>query len=86
MDNSAEAARDPGVCQQRYTDEDYEGHRQHSVFVGVHMGRRHSHRRHKHHHKDDEKMEFERPSKSLVGFGECLDETRVVVLLVPFLT
>lgn len=42
------------------------GHRAHTVFVGVHMpsSRRHSHRRHKHHHKDGEKTsEYDRPSK-----------------------
>lgn len=81
-----EAPKDPGVCQQRYTEQDYEGnkniqnkyknkcnkikitsgHRAHSVFVGVHTpgNRRHSHRRHKHHHKDGERInEYERPSK-----------------------
>lgn len=45
------------------------GHRAHTVFVGVHMpgSRRHSHRRHKHHHKDGEKAsEYDRPSKCVV--------------------
>lgn len=40
------------------------GHRAHTVFVGVHLpnSRRHSHRRHKHHHKDGERLsEYDRP-------------------------
>lgn len=44
----------------------FTGHRAHTVFVGVHMpgSRRHSHRRHKHHHKDgDKSTEYDRPSK-----------------------
>lgn len=42
------------------------GHRAHTVFVGVHMpsSRRHSHRRHKHHHKDGDRIsEYDRPSE-----------------------
>ncbi|XP_055296349.1 electroneutral sodium bicarbonate exchanger 1-like isoform X7 [Sitodiplosis mosellana] len=64
MDNDTEAPKDPGVLSQRYTERDYEGHRAHSVFVGVHMpnSRRHSHRRHKHHHRDGDKVsEYDRP-------------------------
>ncbi|XP_037907925.1 electroneutral sodium bicarbonate exchanger 1 isoform X4 [Hermetia illucens] len=65
-----EAPKDPGICQpthQEFTEKDFEGHRAHTVYVGVHMpggGRRHSHRRHKHHHKDesDDKItDIERP-------------------------
>ncbi|XP_044752342.1 sodium-driven chloride bicarbonate exchanger isoform X2 [Coccinella septempunctata] len=51
-----EASRDPGAHKSLAFDEkDFEGHRAHSVFVGVHipMERRHSHRRHKHHHKSE---------------------------------
>ncbi|KAL0274169.1 UNVERIFIED_CONTAM: hypothetical protein PYX00_006656 [Menopon gallinae] len=52
-----EAPRDPGVLkihQPGYTDEDYEGHRANTVFVGVHMpDRKHSHRRHRHHNRRD---------------------------------
>lgn len=42
------------------------GHRAHTVFVGVHLpnSRRHSHRRHKHHHKEGERLsEYDRPSE-----------------------
>uniref|UniRef100_A0A1B0CVR6 Anion exchange protein n=2 Tax=Lutzomyia longipalpis TaxID=7200 RepID=A0A1B0CVR6_LUTLO len=55
-----EAPKDPGARQlahQGYTEQDFEGHRAHTVFVGVHLparggrGRRHSHRRHKEHHR-----------------------------------
>ncbi|XP_055296340.1 sodium-driven chloride bicarbonate exchanger-like isoform X2 [Sitodiplosis mosellana] len=71
MDNDTEAPKDPGVLSQRYTERDYEGHRAHSVFVGVHMpnSRRHSHRRHKHHHRDGDKVsEYDRPrSNSVIG-------------------
>ncbi|XP_045469812.1 sodium-driven chloride bicarbonate exchanger isoform X4 [Harmonia axyridis] len=55
-----EASRDPGAHKSLAFDEnDFEGHRAHSVFVGVHipMERRHSHRRHKHHHKSDSSRE-----------------------------
>ncbi|XP_037039842.1 electroneutral sodium bicarbonate exchanger 1 isoform X11 [Bradysia coprophila] len=78
MDSSGEneASKDPGICQpshQGYTEQDFEGHRAHTVFVGVHMpgGRRHSHRRHKHHHRDSDKpTDFDRPrSGSIVGLS-----------------
>ncbi|KAK9754989.1 Band 3 cytoplasmic domain [Popillia japonica] len=50
-----EAPKDPGVQKpaQTFDERDFEGHRAHSVFVGVHVPgeRRHSHRRHKHHHR-----------------------------------
>ncbi|XP_077297814.1 na[+]-driven anion exchanger 1 isoform X1 [Arctopsyche grandis] len=53
-----EAPKDPAAHQplhQEYTEQDFEGHRAHTVFVGVHLPgeRRHSHRRHKHHNKAD---------------------------------
>ncbi|KAK3922445.1 Sodium bicarbonate cotransporter 3 [Frankliniella fusca] len=55
-----EAAKDPGAQQphhQGFSDEDFEGHRAGSVFVGVHIpgNRRHSHHRrhHKHRHEED---------------------------------
>ncbi|XP_059617088.1 sodium bicarbonate cotransporter 3 isoform X2 [Phlebotomus argentipes] len=67
-----EAPKDPGARQyahQGYTEQDFEGHRAHTVFVGVHLparggrGRRHSHRRHKEHHRRDvgEKGVVDRP-------------------------
>ncbi|GJQ69860.1 hypothetical protein Trydic_g22408 [Trypoxylus dichotomus] len=50
-----EAPIDPGAQKsaQSFDERDFEGHRAHSVFVGVHVPgeRRHSHRRHKHHHR-----------------------------------
>ncbi|KAK9888588.1 hypothetical protein WA026_000825 [Henosepilachna vigintioctopunctata] len=55
-----EASRDPGAQKLLGFDEkDFEGHRAHSVFVGVHipMERRHSHRRHKHHHRSESTRE-----------------------------
>ncbi|CAH0556897.1 unnamed protein product [Brassicogethes aeneus] len=54
-----EASRDPGAAKNQgsFDEKDFEGHRAHSVFVGVHLPnaeRRHSHRRHKHHHRYSE--------------------------------
>nr|XP_022914351.1 sodium bicarbonate cotransporter 3 isoform X8 [Onthophagus taurus] len=57
MDPQDEAPIDPGAQKsaQTFDEKDFEGHRAHSVFVGVHVPgeRRHSHRRHshKHHHR-----------------------------------
>nr|XP_033341476.1 electrogenic sodium bicarbonate cotransporter 1 isoform X7 [Megalopta genalis] len=48
-----EAPKDPGVriTHQSYTEKDYEGHRAHTVYVGVHVpGERRHRRHHKHHH------------------------------------
>ncbi|XP_044727089.1 sodium-driven chloride bicarbonate exchanger isoform X2 [Chrysoperla carnea] len=52
------APKDPGAqkvhCTTNYDEKDYEGHRAHTMFVGVHLPgekTRHSHRRHKHHNK-----------------------------------
>ncbi|XP_029034021.1 electrogenic sodium bicarbonate cotransporter 1 isoform X7 [Osmia bicornis bicornis] len=48
-----EAPKDPGVriTHQSYTEKDYEGHRAHTVYVGVHLpGERRHRRHHKHHH------------------------------------
>lgn len=50
-----EAIKDQGALNSHpsYTDKDFEGHRAHSVYVGVHIGnahRRHPRRRHRHHH------------------------------------
>ncbi|EEB11139.1 sodium-driven chloride bicarbonate exchanger, putative [Pediculus humanus corporis] len=60
-----EAPRDPGVLkihQPSYTDEDFEGHRANTVFVGVHMpDKKHSHRRHRHHNRKDSVDEEDRP-------------------------
>ncbi|XP_021934526.1 sodium-driven chloride bicarbonate exchanger isoform X3 [Zootermopsis nevadensis] len=53
-----EAPKDPGVQQthyQTFSEKDFEGHRAHTVYVGVHLPgnkRRPHHRRHKHHHKN----------------------------------
>ncbi|XP_012274135.1 electroneutral sodium bicarbonate exchanger 1 isoform X1 [Orussus abietinus] len=48
-----EAPKDPGVriTHQSYTEKDFEGHRAHTVYVGVHLpGERRHRRHHKHHH------------------------------------
>ncbi|XP_071569997.1 sodium-driven chloride bicarbonate exchanger isoform X7 [Temnothorax nylanderi] len=47
-----EAPKDPGarITHQSYTEKDYEGHRAHTVYVGVHLPGERRHRRHKHHH------------------------------------
>ncbi|XP_030761351.1 sodium-driven chloride bicarbonate exchanger isoform X3 [Sitophilus oryzae] len=53
-----EAPKDPKADKQKlsFDETDFEGHRAHSVFVGVHVPseRRHSHRRRKHHHRTSE--------------------------------
>ncbi|XP_025831042.1 sodium bicarbonate cotransporter 3 isoform X3 [Agrilus planipennis] len=58
MDPLDEAPKDPGaqLPAQTYDETDYEGHRAHTFYVGVHvpLDRRHSHRRHKHHHRNSE--------------------------------
>ncbi|XP_037814221.1 electroneutral sodium bicarbonate exchanger 1 isoform X10 [Lucilia sericata] len=68
-----EASKDPRIGEQdftqQFTENDFEGHRAHSVYVGVHVpgGRRHSQRRRKHHHSksessgDERQPEVERP-------------------------
>ncbi|KNC22811.1 hypothetical protein FF38_08034 [Lucilia cuprina] len=68
-----EASKDPRIGEQdftqQFTENDFEGHRAHSVYVGVHVpgGRRHSQRRRKHHHSksessgDERQQEVERP-------------------------
>ncbi|XP_045033859.1 electroneutral sodium bicarbonate exchanger 1 isoform X3 [Daphnia magna] len=57
---AGDAPKDPGIasnCHQSYTEKDYEGHRAHTMYVGVHVPssvnkRRSSHhRRHRHHHR-----------------------------------
>ncbi|XP_046736176.1 sodium bicarbonate cotransporter 3 isoform X7 [Diprion similis] len=48
-----EAPKDPGArtTHQSYTEKDFEGHRAHTVYVGVHLpGERRHRRHHKHHH------------------------------------
>nr|XP_042908691.1 sodium bicarbonate cotransporter 3 isoform X2 [Parasteatoda tepidariorum] len=55
-----EAPRDPGAraAHHSYTDKDFEGHRAHTVYVGLHVPgyhRRSHHRRHRHHHKNGHK-------------------------------
>lgn len=53
-----EAPKDPGIQQthsQSFSEKDFEGHRAHTVYVGVHLPgnkRRSHHRRHRHHHKN----------------------------------
>ncbi|XP_073827641.1 na[+]-driven anion exchanger 1 isoform X9 [Musca autumnalis] len=69
-----EASKDPRIIgdqdfSQQFTENDFEGHRAHSVYVGVPLpgGRRHSQRRRKHHHGksdssgDERQPEIERP-------------------------
>ncbi|XP_059486038.1 electrogenic sodium bicarbonate cotransporter 1 isoform X3 [Neocloeon triangulifer] len=66
-----EAPKDPGALQTHhlgYTEKDFEGHRAHTVYVGVHLPgqgyrRRSHHRKHKHHHKSskDSADEDDRP-------------------------
>ncbi|OAD61493.1 Sodium bicarbonate cotransporter 3 [Eufriesea mexicana] len=66
-----EASKDPGVriTHQSYTEKDYEGHRAHTVYVGVHLpGERRHRRHHKHHHSqrqtysaDKENVDNDRP-------------------------
>ncbi|CAG4973099.1 unnamed protein product [Colias eurytheme] len=49
-----------------YTEQDFEGHRAHTVFVGVHVPtRRHSHRKHKHHHRTEK--DPEKPSSAIMA-------------------
>lgn len=69
-----EPPRDPGLAKYHsYTNEDLEGHRAHSIYVGVHVPGarrrpRHRHHRHHHHHKSTSKDGSDnRP-------GECNDE------------
>ncbi|XP_061385390.1 electroneutral sodium bicarbonate exchanger 1 isoform X6 [Danaus plexippus] len=73
MDSRAdddEAPTDPAARKHThhdYTEQDFEGHRAHTVFVGVHVpARRHSHRKHKHHHRYGEK-DPERPSPAVMA-------------------
>ncbi|XP_072936830.1 electroneutral sodium bicarbonate exchanger 1 isoform X3 [Epargyreus clarus] len=65
-----EAPTDPAARKHThhdYTEQDFEGHRAHTVFVGVHVpARRHSHRKHKHHHRNGEK-EAERPGPAIMA-------------------
>lgn len=73
--NNDEAPKDPRIGEQdftqQFTENDFEGHRAHTVYVGVHVpgSRRHSQRRQrKHHHGkveaggDDKQAEIERPA------------------------
>ncbi|XP_017766033.1 PREDICTED: electroneutral sodium bicarbonate exchanger 1 isoform X2 [Eufriesea mexicana] len=71
-----EASKDPGVriTHQSYTEKDYEGHRAHTVYVGVHLpGERRHRRHHKHHHSqrqtysaDKENVDNDRPRQLLM--------------------
>ncbi|XP_045511248.1 sodium bicarbonate cotransporter 3 isoform X2 [Colias croceus] len=62
-----------------YTEQDFEGHRAHTVFVGVHVPtRRHSHRKHKHHHrteKDPEKPMTPPAQRVQFILGEDVDDS-----------
>ncbi|XP_038210336.1 sodium bicarbonate cotransporter 3 isoform X3 [Zerene cesonia] len=62
-----------------YTEQDFEGHRAHTVFVGVHVPtRRHSHRKHKHHHRTEKDAEKPMtPPAQRVQFilGEDVDDS-----------
>ncbi|KAI5639659.1 HCO3- transporter family domain-containing protein [Phthorimaea operculella] len=76
-----EAPTDPAARKHThhdYTEQDFEGHRAHTVFVGVHVpSRRHSHRKHKHHHRDgEEETRPITPPAQRVQFilGEDLDD------------
>ncbi|XP_076245515.1 na[+]-driven anion exchanger 1 isoform X6 [Calliopsis andreniformis] len=71
-----EAPKDPGarLTHQSYTEKDYEGHRAHTVYVGVHLpGERRHRRHHKHHHSqrnsyttDKENSDNDRPRQLLM--------------------
>ncbi|XP_059059255.1 sodium bicarbonate cotransporter 3 isoform X2 [Achroia grisella] len=65
-----EAPTDPAARKHThhdYTEQDFEGHRAHTVFVGVHVpARRHSHRKHKHHHRNGEK-DVDRPGPAIMA-------------------
>ncbi|XP_071053006.1 sodium-driven chloride bicarbonate exchanger isoform X12 [Onthophagus taurus] len=89
MDPQDEAPIDPGAQKsaQTFDEKDFEGHRAHSVFVGVHVPgeRRHSHRRHshKHHHRsssvhdgtDDERPITPPAQRVQFILGEDADES-----------
>ncbi|CRK93510.1 CLUMA_CG007044, isoform B [Clunio marinus] len=51
-DDPIAAPIDPGIPQRSFTEKDFEGHRAHTVYVGVHVPARRSHRRRKHLPKD----------------------------------
>ncbi|XP_039280416.1 electroneutral sodium bicarbonate exchanger 1 isoform X4 [Nilaparvata lugens] len=58
-----EAPKDPGAKQtkhQSYTEKDFEGHRAHTMYVGVHVpgggGHKRHRRHHKHHHKTNDQV------------------------------
>ncbi|KAL0894510.1 hypothetical protein ABMA27_013092 [Loxostege sticticalis] len=65
-----EAPTDPAarkLTHHDYTEQDFEGHRAHTVFVGVHVpARRHSHRKHKHHHRNGD-SETDRPGPPIMA-------------------
>ncbi|KAL7302224.1 hypothetical protein TKK_0004899 [Trichogramma kaykai] len=72
-----EAPKDPGarITHQSYTESDFEGHRAHTVFVGVHLpGERRHRRHHKHHHSrgsngatGKEEPDIDRPRQLLMA-------------------
>ncbi|XP_011640841.1 electroneutral sodium bicarbonate exchanger 1 isoform X9 [Pogonomyrmex barbatus] len=72
-----EAPKDPGarITHQSYTEKDYEGHRAHTVYVGVHLpGERRHRRHHKHHHSQrqsypcgKEDIDSDRPRQLLMA-------------------
>ncbi|XP_045760756.1 sodium bicarbonate cotransporter 3 isoform X3 [Maniola jurtina] len=80
-----EAPTDPAARKHThhdYTEQDFEGHRAHTVFVGVHVpARRHSHRKHKH-HRNGEK-DPERPGPPIMARGRRLSVTEDGETLTP---
>ncbi|XP_055376644.1 electrogenic sodium bicarbonate cotransporter 1 isoform X3 [Condylostylus longicornis] len=80
-----EAPKDPGKYLPGFTEQDIEGHRAHTVFVGVHIpgSRRHSHRRHKSHQArngeggDKNLPETERPSIEIKGPPPIISRRRI---------
>ncbi|XP_045760766.1 sodium bicarbonate cotransporter 3 isoform X5 [Maniola jurtina] len=77
-----EAPTDPAARKHThhdYTEQDFEGHRAHTVFVGVHVpARRHSHRKHKHHRngeKDPERPVTPPAQRVQFILGEDVDDS-----------
>ncbi|XP_058802659.1 electroneutral sodium bicarbonate exchanger 1 isoform X2 [Phymastichus coffea] len=70
-----EAPKDPGarITHASYTEKDFEGHRAHTVYVGVHLpGERRHRRHHKHHHSKGgngngkDETDLDRPRQQLL--------------------
>ncbi|XP_046607343.1 sodium-driven chloride bicarbonate exchanger [Neodiprion virginianus] len=70
-----EAPKDPGArtTHQSYTEKDFEGHRAHTVYVGVHLpGERRHRRHHKHHHAPRQSSSGEKDDSDSDRPGELL--------------